>query len=149
MTHGSNRETGGPALLPVSDRRTMVGERRGDRTKACQRQEVNGLSTFRVNGYVTDCWEILVCQEGWGAVRLSGIGELLICSEQQRCYPVRNRSAVSLFGTRKMFVCQEEELSVKDTRILWSVRNKMVRGLSVRWSIMDNRIVRSANAYLP
>jgi hypothetical protein len=29
------------------------------RTKACQRQEVSGLSTFKGYGYATDCQEIL------------------------------------------------------------------------------------------
>jgi hypothetical protein len=54
-----------------------------------------------------------------------------------------------------LVICQEQELSVKETKILWSVRNKIAGGLSVRgifvdawWSIMDKRIVRSANAYL-
>jgi hypothetical protein len=65
---------------------------------------------------------------------------MMICQEQDARLSVRKKMAEGLSGTGCLAVFQEQELSLKETKILWSVRKKMEEQ-DGWWSIMD-KIVR-------
>ncbi len=67
-------------------------------------------------------------------IGLSATGQEHECgwSEADRSMGLSGQGDFSRSGTGALVACQEQELSVKETKILWSVRNKIAGGLSVR-----------------